>query len=178
MKSTAAQVVKRVELALEQAIMDHGALPWQIEFAELTLWIHAGQGGGLQARVLVQGETIPKRGLAQTPVTDRSVTYEQMVASKNAPFYGSATAREWQRSRQLSRFVEVALESVNTLKSEGGSSTAPWMELKFWLIVHVDGEVTVVTTAQQALGDKWHALKLRFTETKDCKGNGSRIVDE
>ena len=158
--------------------MDHGALPWQIEFAELTLWIHAGQGGGLEARVLVQGEAIPKRGMSQMPMVDRSEQYEQLVASKKAPFYGIATARQWRRSRHLSRFVEVALTSVNTLKSEGGSSTAPWMELKFWLIVHVDGEVTVVTTAQQALGDKWHALKLHFSETKDCKGNGCRIVNE
>ena len=164
MKSTAAQVTKRVELALEQAIMDHGALPWQIAFAELTLWIHAGEGGGLQARALVQGETISKRGLAQTPVTDRSVACEQVIASKKAPFYGLATAREWRRSRHLSRFVEVALESVNTLKSEGSASPAPWLELIFWLIVHTDGEVTVVTNAQKALGDKWHALKLHFTE--------------
>ena len=153
--------------------MDHRALPWQIEFAELTLWIHSGQGGGLPARVLVQGETIPKRGLAQTPVADPSVMYEQLVASKKAPFYGLATVREWKRSRHLSRFVEVALESVNTLKSEGSASPAPWMELKFWLIVHVDGEVTVATTAQQALGDKWHALKLHFSEIKTA-GDSNR----
>ena len=172
MKLTAMQTIKRVKVALKQASMSHEELAWQVEFAELTLWVHAGEGGS-QARVLVQGVAGSEQGVAQPPVADQSVRYEHVFTPMKAPFRGAADVWEWRRSRRLSRMVEVELEAVNAQKRKGQAALVTRVELEWSLIVHPDGEVMVVTPEEKALGNQWHSLKLYFTNMETASRSDS-----
>ncbi len=152
MKTTVIEVVRRVETALERATREQSHLPWQVDYAELLLWVRAQPNGAA-------GPVITRRpgGVVAETRDARSV-----LSLLPWPFRGSKLVRDYLASRSLCTAIEAVLHTVNTLARDGCGYGLTAAEVRLDLIVESSGDLRILYEIGAAHSSVTHKLTLSF----------------
>lgn len=161
MKSTAKQVIKRIESAFERATRGSAAFVWQLERVELTLQVEAGRGISRGLVTLVRRESE-----SEVIVLDDQVVSERVRVPLSAPFRSSSNQRDARRTRHLVETLEVAFGLFNAMGQGEGMGSMTHGELQWFFVVDVSGEVLLVPSDHQdSYEDVLHELKMYFAKS-------------
>ena len=160
MKSTAGQVIQRIEGAFERATRGSAALVWQLERVEITLRVEAGRG---VSRALV---TLVKRESESEAISlDDQMTCERVRVPLNPPFHSSSNQRDVRRTRHLADTLEVAFGLFDAVGQGKGMGSMTHGELQWFFVVDTTGAILLVpSNHQDSYEDVLNELRMYFAK--------------